>query len=73
MRYAVAVLLCNDLLETCVSGQGILKRKLRLALNERQNVVDELVLEAVLSQGEPELPLENSLPRYARLKKVIAK
>lgn len=26
-----------------------------------------------LIQGEPELPLENSLPRYARLKKVLAK
>ena len=26
-----------------------------------------------LIQGEPELPLENSLPRYARLRKVIAK
>ena len=53
MRYAVAVLLCDDLLEACVSGQGILKRKLRLALNERQNVVDELVLEAVLGLVYP--------------------
>ena len=26
-----------------------------------------------LIEGEPELPLENSLPRYARLKKVLAK
>ena len=26
-----------------------------------------------LIQGEPELPLECSLPRYARLKKVLAK
>ena len=26
-----------------------------------------------LIQGEPELPLEHSLPRYARLKKVLAK
>ena len=26
-----------------------------------------------LIQGEPELPLENSLPRYARLKKILAK
>ena len=26
-----------------------------------------------LIQGEPKLPLENSLPRYARLKKVLAK
>ena len=46
-------LLGNDLLESCVSGQGVLKRKYGLALNEGQNVCDELIGEAVLSLVEP--------------------
>ena len=44
-------------------------------INEEQNGLTDEFIEYVLPliQGEPELPKENSLPRYARLKKVIAK
>ena len=44
-------------------------------INEAQNGLKDEFIEYVLPliQGEPELPKENSLPRYARLKKVIAK
>ena len=44
-------------------------------INESQNGLTDEFIEYVLPliQGEPELPKENSLPRYARLKKVIAK
>ena len=44
-------------------------------LNEEQNGLRHEFIDYVLPliQGEPELPLECSLPRYARLKKVLAK
>ena len=44
-------------------------------INEEQNGLTKEFIDYVLPliQGEPVLPLENSLPRYARLKKVIAK
>ena len=44
-------------------------------INADQNGLTDDFIEYVLPliQGEPELPRENSLPRYARLKKVIAK
>ena len=43
-------------------------------INETQNGLKHEFIDYVLPliQGEPELPLENSLPRYARLKKVLA-
>ncbi|MBQ9044822.1 MAG: 6-phosphofructokinase [Oscillospiraceae bacterium] len=41
---------------------------------EKNQVTDAFVEYALpLIQGEPRLPLENSLPRYARLKKILAK
>ncbi|MBQ3939365.1 MAG: 6-phosphofructokinase [Clostridia bacterium] len=41
---------------------------------EKNQVTDAFVEYALpLIQGEPKLPLENSLPRYARLKKILAK
>ena len=44
-------------------------------INEDQNGLKHEFIDYVLPliQGEPKLPLENSLPRYARLKKVLAK
>ena len=44
-------------------------------INEEQNGLKHELIDYVLPliQGEPVLPLENSLPRYARLKKVLAK
>ena len=44
-------------------------------INDEQNGLKHEFIDYVLPliQGEPELPLENSLPRYARLKKVLAK
>ena len=44
-------------------------------INEEHNGLKHAFIDYVLplSQGEPVLPLENSLPRYARLKKVLAK
>ena len=44
-------------------------------INEEGNGLKHEFIDYVLPliQGEPELPLENSLPRYARLKKVLAK
>ena len=44
-------------------------------INEEQNGLKHEFIDYVLPliQGEPELPLENSLPRYARLKKILAK
>ena len=44
-------------------------------LNEEQNGLKHEFIDYVLPliQGEPKLPLEHSLPRYARLKKVLAK
>ena len=44
-------------------------------INEERNGVKQEFIDYVLPliQGEPELPLEHSLPRYARLKKVLAK
>ena len=44
-------------------------------INEDQNGVKHEFIDYVLPliQGEPDLPRENSLPRYARLKKVLAK
>ena len=52
------------------------EKKVPLAwINEDQNGLKHEFIDYVLPliQGEPELPLENSLPRYARLKKVLAK
>ncbi len=44
-------------------------------LNEERNGLKHEFIDYVLPliQGEPKLPLEHSLPRYARLKKVLAK
>ncbi len=44
-------------------------------INEEHNGLKHEFIDYVLPliQGEPELPLEHSLPRYARLKKVLAK
>ena len=44
-------------------------------INEEQNGLKHEFINYVLPliQGEPELPLVNSLPRYAKLKKVLAK
>ena len=44
-------------------------------INEEQNGLKHEFIDYVLPliQGEPKLPLVNSLPRYARLKKVLAK
>ena len=44
-------------------------------INEEGNRLNSQLIDYVLPliQGEPELPLENSLPRYAKLKKVLAK
>ena len=44
-------------------------------INDEQNGLKHEFIDYVLPliQGEPELPLEHSLPRYARLKKVLAK
>lgn len=44
-------------------------------INEEQNGLNHAFIDYLLPliQGEPKLPLENSLPRYARLKKVLAK
>ena len=44
-------------------------------INEEQNGVKHEFIEYALPliQGEPELPRESSLPRYAKLKKVLAK
>ena len=41
---------------------------------EKNNVTDDFVEYVLpLLQGEPKLPLEQSMPRYARLKKILAK
>ena len=44
-------------------------------INETENGLKREFIDYVLPliQGEPEVPRENSLPRYARLKKVVAK
>ena len=44
-------------------------------INEEHNGLKHEFIDYVLPliQGEPKLPLDNSLPRYARLKKVLAK
>ena len=44
-------------------------------INDEHNGVKQELIDYVLPliQGEPKLPLEHSLPRYARLKKVLAK
>ena len=44
-------------------------------INETENGLKREFIDYLLPliQGEPEVPRENSLPRYARLKKVIAK
>jgi 6-phosphofructokinase 1 len=44
-------------------------------INESGNGLNRQFIDYLLPliQGEPELPLENSMPRYARLKKVLAK
>lgn len=45
--YFLFVLLCKDLFEPCISGQGVLQRQLRLSLNKRQYIVYKFMLEAV--------------------------
>ncbi len=44
-------------------------------INEEGNGLNSQLIDYVLPliQGEPELPLESSLPRYAKLKKILAK
>ena len=44
-------------------------------INETQNGLTHEFIDYVLPliQGEPEIPRENSLPRYAKLKKILAK
>ena len=44
-------------------------------INDEGNGVTSELIDYVLPliQGEPELPLVNSLPRYAKLKKILAK
>ncbi len=44
-------------------------------INDEHNGLKQEFIDYVLPliQGEPELPLEHSLPRYARLKKILAK
>ena len=44
-------------------------------INDEHNGLKHEFIDYVLPliQGEPKLPLEHSLPRYARLKKVLAK
>ena len=52
------------------------EKKVPLAwINSTQNGLTHDFIDYALPliQGEPELPLENSLPRYAKLKKVLAK
>ena len=40
---------------------------------EHNQVTDDLIDYVLpLIQGEPKLPLEHSMPRYARLKKIVA-
>jgi 6-phosphofructokinase 1 len=42
--------------------------------HDKNNVTDDFVDYCLpLIQGEPKLVLENSLPRYARLKKIVAR
>ena len=48
-----AVLLCQNLLEPGEAGEGILLRQLRLALNEWQGIVDEIVRHAVAFGVDP--------------------
>ena len=51
------------------------EKKIPLAwINAEHNGVTQELIDYVLPliQGEPVLPLEHSLPRYARLKKVLA-
>ena len=48
-----AVLLCQNLLEPGEAGEGILLRQLRLALNEWQGIVDEVVRHAVAFGVDP--------------------
>ena len=52
------------------------EKKIPLAwINEEHNGVTQELIDYVLPliQGEPDIPRENSLPRYARLKKILAK
>ena len=44
-------------------------------INEEHNGVKQQLVDYVLPliQGEPEIPLQHSLPRYAKLKKILAK
>ena len=48
-----AVLLCQNLLEPGEAGEGILLRQLRLALNERQSIVDEIMRDKVALGIDP--------------------
>ena len=59
-----------------LSGVANYEKKVPLEwINEDKNGVKHEFIDYVLPliQGEPDLPRENSLPRYARLKKVLAK
>ena len=52
------------------------EKKIPLAwINDEHNGMKQEFIDYVLPliQGEPKLPLVHSLPRYARLKKVLAK
>ena len=48
-----AVVLCQNLLEPGEAGEGILLRQLRLALNERQSIVDEIMRDKVALGIDP--------------------
>ena len=59
-----------------LSSVANFEKKVPLAwINSTQNGLTHDFIDYALPliQGEPELPLENSLPRYAKLKKVLAK
>ena len=58
-----------------LSSVANLEKKVPLEwLNEEKNGLRQEFIDYVLPliQGEPQLPLEDSLPRYARLKKILA-
>ena len=65
---------CNFVLLPLSSVANFEKKVPLEWINENQNGLKKEFIDYVLPliQGEPKLPLENSLPRYARLKKVLA-
>ena len=46
-------LFCKNLFQPRVAGEGILQRELRLALDQREDVVNEFLLEAVALVVDP--------------------